>query len=398
MKVGVLGGGQLARMLALAGLPMGCEFTFLAPDPRPCAMPLGRHLHAEYADESALERLAGWADVVTFEFENVPSSALRILSGKTKVFPGVEALAISQDRLLEKRLFGRLGIPAAPYRPVDCESDLGDAAEAIGFPAILKTRRHGYDGKGQALLRRAGELAAAWRRLGGQPAILEGLVPFDRELSVIAVCGRDGETACYCVTENTHRDGILRLSVCRPGDPARETAERRVRRLVSRLGHVGVLALEFFQSGDALLANEFAPRVHNTGHWTIEGAETSQFENHLRAILGLPLGSVDSIGVAASINLIGSIPDAAGILRNRGASLHVYGKAPRPGRKVGHVTVTAESPRRLGVLVRSLSTLIGAEPRRKPSAARAGGPIRNTPDDPAERTPHAPRNSRAHVK
>jgi 5-(carboxyamino)imidazole ribonucleotide synthase len=339
MIIGVLGGGQLARMLALAGYPLGQQFMFLSPDPSPCAAPLGEHLCAAYDDIGALQELAARVDVVTFEFENVPCQAARLLAQRVVVRPSVEALTLAQDRLLEKQLFQGLHIPAPPFVPVWCLADLERAVSRLGLPAVLKTRCQGYDGKGQAVLRRLEDIGRAWEECGEQPAILEPLVAFDREISIIGVRGHDGETLFYPLSENLHQAGVLRLSTVHPSDPLQARAEIYARRLLDRLNYVGVLALEFFQVGDRLLANEFAPRVHNSGHWTIEGAETSQFENHLRAVAGLPLGSVATKGLAGMVNFIGAIPPPAEVLKHPGVHLHAYGKSHRPGRKVGHATV-----------------------------------------------------------
>lgn len=360
MKIGILGGGQLARMLTLAGFPLGWEFTIFSPERQSCAVPLGRQMRADYEDEVALSRLTKWSDVITFEFENIPAQALQFLARHAVVRPGVEALRLAQDRLLEKQLFTQLGIPCAPFQPADSLADLHQAAQSVGLPAVLKTRRQGYDGRGQVVLHHIDEFAPAWQLLGGQPAILEGLVAFDRELSVLAVRAVTGETTFYSVSENIHHDGILRLAVSRADDPAQKQAEQHADRLLTHLDYVGVLALEFFQVGDQLLANEYAPRVHNSGHWTIEGAATSQFENHLRAITGLSLGSTALKGVAATINLIGCIPDNTEILRNCNAHLHLYGKTCKPGRKVGHITVCADSMQQLQLLLPGLLRLAGA--------------------------------------
>ena len=347
MIVGVLGGGQLARMLALAGYPLGSRFVFLDPAVDACAAPLGEHICAAYDDREALKRLAGRVDVVTYEFENVPEENVRFLSMRVPVFPPREALASARDRLREKRLFRELGIPTPAFAAVDSLAGLRQAVTDIGLPAVLKTRSLGYDGKGQALLRRMEDLASAWEALGGAPAIVEAFVAFDREVSVIVVRGRTGETAFYPLSENTHREGILRLSVSRPGDPMQARAEGYAQRLLDELEYVGVLALELFQIGDELLANEFAPRVHNSGHWTIEGAETSQFENHLRAVLGFPLGSTAPVGAAAMVNFIGALPNPSRVLAVPQAHLHAYGKPLRPGRKVGHATLHTEDERAL---------------------------------------------------
>lgn len=343
MIVGVLGSGQLARMLALAGHPLGLTFVFFGPDGDACAAPLGRHVCTGFDDNAALATFARQVDVVTYEFENVPAEALQTVAACVAVYPPPAALAAAQDRLREKRLFRELGIPTPAFAPVSSLQGAGAAMAEVGLPAMLKTRTHGYDGKGQKRLQAARDIEPAWQRIGRVPAILEAFVPFQREVSVIAVRGRQGDTAFYPLVENTHHNGILRLSVGRRDDPMQSAAEDYARRLLDRLGYVGVVAIEFFQVGDGLIANEFAPRVHNSGHWTSEGAATSQFENHLRAILGLPLGSTDPVGHAAMVNLIGELPDPARFLSIPNVHLHVYGKQPRPGRKLGHVTLRTES-------------------------------------------------------
>jgi 5-(carboxyamino)imidazole ribonucleotide synthase len=260
------------------------------------------------------------------------------------VHPHPDALEASQDRLTEKTTFGSLGIPVAEFAPVDSAGDLTDAVASIGAPAILKTRRGGYDGKGQAVLHTDAELDGAWAELGGAPLVLESLVPFDRELSVLAVRGLDGAVRCWPLVENRHEGGILRVSrapAAGVGANLQERGEELARNLVSDLEHVGVLAVELFDVGGEVLANEIAPRVHNSGHWTIEGAETSQFENHLRAILGFTLGSTAPRGPSAMLNCIGEMPDRGAVLSIPGTHFHDYGKTARPGRKLGHVTVTA---------------------------------------------------------
>lgn len=360
MKVGVLGAGQLGRMLALAGYPLGLRFRFLDPNPESPAGALGEFIAADYDDPDALRRFAEGLDVATYEFENVPASVADYLAGHVPaVHPHHAALAVSQDRLSEKQLFRRLGIPTAPFVAVDSEDDLARAVDEVGLPAVLKTRRYGYDGKGQFVLREAADVHRAWAALGGSPLLLEGFVAFDRELSIIAVRGRDGEIVYYPLVENHHREGILRRTIApAPGVTAslQARAEESARAVLEEFDYVGVLAIELFQRGDELLANEMAPRVHNSGHWTIEGAETSQFENHLRAICGFPLGSTAPRGHAAMLNLIGSVPPREAVLAVEGAHLHVYDKAPRPGRKLGHVTVVAEDAdlvaKRLGELER----------------------------------------------
>jgi len=340
MKVGVLGGGQLARMLAQAGRSLGVACRFLSPDPHACATSFGELLCVAYDDPDGQRRLADWADVLTYEFENVSVAAVESLERLRPMYPSSLALAASRDRLVEKRRFQALGLATAEFRAVETLAELRLAAEDMGLPAILKSRMQGYDGKGQTLVRHPTDLPAAWDTVGRVPSILEAVVPFDRELSIIAARARTGETVFYPVSENHHRQGILRLSLSRAGDVMQAQAESMIHRLLCDLDYVGVLALELFQVGDRLLANEMAPRVHNSGHWTIEAAPTSQFENHLRAICGFPLGATAPIQRAAMVNLIGDPPPASAITAIAGTSHHVYGKAARPGRKVGHVTLT----------------------------------------------------------
>jgi 5-(carboxyamino)imidazole ribonucleotide synthase len=355
--IAVLGGGQLGRMLGLAGLPMGLGFRFLDPAADAPASALGPLVVGDLGDEASLARVVEGAAVVTYEWEGVPADGARFVESRgIEVLPPPGALDVAQDRLAEKTTFRRLGIATAEFAAVDDRAGLDDALGLVGLPAVLKTRRGGYDGKGQRVLAAAGDVDDAWRELGGQPLILEQLVPFDREVSVIAVRGRDGETACWPVVENEHRDGILRTSLAPApdADAVQATAEEYARRVLDELEYVGVLAIELFQTGDELLANELAPRVHNSGHWTIEGAVTSQFENHLRAILGWPLGATDPVAVSAMVNCIGGLPDRAAVLAVPGAHFHDYGKAPRPGRKVGHVTVTANDERDLAARLTQL--------------------------------------------
>jgi 5-(carboxyamino)imidazole ribonucleotide synthase len=345
MKIGILGGGQLGRMLALAGHPLGHHFVVLTPEHGSPAASVAETIVAPYDDRVALEMLASRADVVTYEFENVPSIAVEILGERgVPVRPGLEALRVSSDRANEKDLFTRLGIPTVPYRAIEHAAEMDDAVRHIGLPSVLKTRRYGYDGKGQRVLKRNADVEGAFTGLGGGALLLEGFVEFERELSIIAARGLDGSIVYYPLVENRHEGGILRLSRA-PAPAVDETDTSRahsyITKILEALDYVGVLALELFDDGVDLLANEIAPRVHNSGHWTIEGAETSQFENHLRAITGAPLGSTAPCGESAMINLIGAVPDETKILSVPGAYLHLYGKAPRPGRKLGHVTVVA---------------------------------------------------------
>lgn len=341
-RIGVLGGGQLGRMLALAGYPLGLEFLLLDPSVEAPAGQLADALAARFDDPAALDRLAASTSIATYEFENVPVTSVRRLAERIPVFPPAPALETAQDRLAEKTLFRSLGIPTAPFAPVGSAEQLDAALEEVGLPAILKTRRDGYDGKGQWRVGTRAEAEAAFAAAAGTPAILEGFVPFERELSVLAARGRDGSTAFWPLVENRHREGILRLSVAPANgvfEAMQHRAEQKARRVLDALGYVGVLAIEFFQHEGRLLANEMAPRVHNSGHWTIEGAATSQFENHLRAILGWPLGSTLPQGYSAMVNLVGEVPPVEALLAVPGAHVHLYGKSARPGRKLGHVTL-----------------------------------------------------------
>jgi 5-(carboxyamino)imidazole ribonucleotide synthase len=337
------------------------------------AREVAEHINAAYEDRDALQRFAEGLDVVTYESENVPLDAAQFIAGHVPVMPSLEALRISQDRLNEKLCFAELGVPTAPYAAVDSFDGLQDAAPRIGYPAVLKTRRMGYDGKGQFVLRRPDELAMAWERLHAGNLILEGLVPFDRELSIIAVRGRNGETLFYPLVENVHADGILRVSYA-PAPDAEEiqsVAEDYAVRVLDALDYVGVLAIELFQAGAQLIANEMAPRVHNSGHWTIEGAQTSQFENHVRAILGYPLGAVTPVGYSAMVNIIGRIPAPAHVLRHRDAHLHLYGKSARPGRKLGHITLRGDDPALLRRRAEELLREIAEPPAKHPTASGA---------------------------
>lgn len=359
MVVGFLGGGQLARMMAQAGYPLGLRFVFLDPAKDACAASLGEHICAPFDDPEALQMLAAKADVVTYEFENVPAEATRILNDHVAVFPPTAALATTRERLHEKNLFTQLGIPVAPFAAIDSLDELHQAVTQIGLPAVLKTRTLGYDGKGQVVLRGGEALDEVWASLGGVPLILEGFVAFQRELSVVAVRSKEGESAFYPVAENSHRHGILHLSVCSQQDPQQQAAEGYAQRLLDHLDYVGVMVIEFFEFEGELLANEMAPRVHNSGHWTTEGAEISQFENHMRAICGLPLGATRAIEHSAMINLIGTLPESGLVLRHPGAHLHLYDKQPQPGRKLGHVTLRCEDEAQLQRAVASMTTALG---------------------------------------
>lgn len=361
MRVGVVGGGQLGRMLGLAGLPLGLEFVFLDPSPEAPAAAVGEHITAAFDEQGAIAELAARCDVVTYEFENVDVESLAAAAGDTPVYPPPGALATAQDRRNEKLAFEAAGIPVAPWQTVDSRDDLEAACRGIGLPLIVKTRRLGYDGKGQHRILAEADIPAAWEALAGVPLLAERLVAFDREVSVIGSRGADGTLACYSLTRNVHRDGILHTS-CAPAADAglQARAEAHLRALVERLDYRGTIAIEFFVAGGRLFGNEFAPRVHNSGHWTIEGAACSQFENHLRAICGLPAGDCRTRGHAGMLNLIGAMPAPAGVLALPDAHLHDYGKSPRPGRKLGHVTVVADSPEERDRRLTRLEGLIAA--------------------------------------
>jgi 5-(carboxyamino)imidazole ribonucleotide synthase len=335
--IGILGAGQLGRMLALAGYPLGMHFRFLDPASDSPAGRLADHWACDYADRSTLEQFASGLDVISYEFENVPVETARYLENIVPVYPQPLALEKAQDRFVEKSFLYGLGIPTAKFT-TKFENGLVDK---IGFPAVLKGRRMGYDGKGQAFVHSEAELKAALKNGNTDDLILEELIRFERELSIIGVRNKAGEMRFYPLVENHHREGILRLSLVSGGDSLelQNQAEEYARKVMSALNYVGVLTIEFFEKDGCLLANEMAPRVHNSGHWTIEGAVTSQFENHVRALSDLPLGSTQPLGVCAMVNLIGDLPDAKSILKIDGAHLHLYDKAPRPKRKIGHITI-----------------------------------------------------------
>ena len=346
MKLGIVGAGQLGRMMALAGYPLGLEFLFLDRDARTPGGQVAPILAGELADRQLLGRLSQDCEVVTFDWENIPVEALENLPGKARIAPPLRALAAAQDRLSEKRTFELLGIPTTRYAVVDSRASLDAAVKSIGLPGVLKTRRLGYDGKGQQVLRKPADLDTAWAALGHAPLLYENLVPFDREVSIVAVRGIGGDIAFYPLNLNVHREGILRLTRAPFVNAAlTRQAQRAARRLLEHFDYVGVLTVEFFVARGKLVANEMAPRVHNSGHWTIEGADTSQFENHVRAVAGLPLGSTRARGHSAMINLIGELPARDRLLARPGLHWHDYGKAPRPGRKLGHITLVAGSPR-----------------------------------------------------
>ena len=379
--VGILGGGQLARMLALSGAPLGLRFLVLDATPDACAAQFSPLLQADYHDKTALAEFAARVDVATFDFENVPAESAQWLSERIPVFPSPRALAVAQDRLMEKSLFRELGIPVPANANVTSRSDLAVAIQAIGTPAILKTRRLGYDGKGQFRIKSAADVDSAWSALGDQAAtvglILEQFVPFQRELSVLAVRGRDGEFRTWPLTENWHDRGILAASLApaQIDEAIADLACSYARRVAEALDYVGVFALELFLKDGQLLANEMAPRVHNSGHWTIEGAETSQFQNHLRAVSGLPLGSTRMLGHACMLNWIGTMPDARPALGEDSGHWHDYGKSPRAGRKVGHATFRADDVTELVQALERTGAALDRQAQVAPILAR----LRNSP-------------------
>jgi 5-(carboxyamino)imidazole ribonucleotide synthase len=345
--LGILGGGQLGRMLALAAARLGFKCHVLCPEPLSCAFDVVRRVtEADYTDKAALDRFADDVDLITYEFENVPAETAAFLSARKPVLPNPQVLATTQDRLAEKNWLAALGIPTAPCSAVDTPKALIRALKELGRPAVLKTRRFGYDGKGQAAIRPGDDPEAAWREIGAQPAILEAYVTFEREISVVVARGRDGKAVCFDIAENEHRDHILKVSRVPAAitQAVADEAHRIALRIVEAFGYIGVLAVEMFvvpnQTGAALLVNEIAPRVHNSGHWTLDGCSVSQFEQHIRAVAGWPLAVPLRHGRAEMINLIGSeVKDYRKWLNAPGASVHLYGKTVvRPGRKMGHVT------------------------------------------------------------
>lgn len=363
--LGILGGGQLARMLALAAAPLGVKTLVVDSAPDACAGQVSPLRLADWSDYAALEKFAAEVDVVTFDFENVPADTAHWLAERVAVFPNPRALAVAQDRLAEKTLFRECGLQTPAFESVDTREDLDRALAAIGAPSILKTRRLGYDGKGQFRIKQMSDADAAWEALGANAhgLILEAFVPFERELSVLAVRTREGDFHVWPLTQNWHTDGVLSLSLApAPNVGALQArAETLARTLAERLDYVGVFALELFVKDGELLGNEMAPRVHNSGHWTIEGAITSQFENHVRAVLGLPLGDTSAHGFSVMFNWIGDLPDATPVLQTADGHWHDYGKQPRTGRKVGHATVRAADTKTLAARIGEIARVLQRE-------------------------------------
>ncbi|HHW4678475.1 MAG TPA: 5-(carboxyamino)imidazole ribonucleotide synthase [Xylella sp.] len=363
--LGILGGGQLARMLALVAPPLGVRVCVFDQTVDACAGQIAPLWVGRFDDRTALHDFVNRVDVLTFDSENIPVASVQALTERVSVYPNPEALATAQDRLSEKTLFRDLGIPVPDFAAIGHRADLEAAIIKIGTPCILKTRRLGYDGKGQFRIKTLTDVDAAWAMLGEQAEItgliLEAFVPFEREMSIIAVRDRSGQFRSWPLTENWHVDGVLSVSLAPIViDPALQAvAEGYACVLAERLNYVGVFALELFVNNGRLLANEMAPRVHNSGHWTIEGAETSQFENHLRAVLGLPLGSTEKRGYACMLNWLGIMPDKHVLLDVPGLHWHDYGKQPRDGRKVGHATLRADQLAGLMSSLEQLSTVLG---------------------------------------
>ena len=363
MAVGVLGGGQLGRMMALAAYPLGERVVLLDPSPSACGGHVAPLVVGRWDDAEPLSELARRSEVVTFEFENVPDDAARYLADRVRVAPPPAALEITQDRLYEKRLFQQLGIGTALFAPASSRQELLEAVEVTGLPAVVKTRRFGYDGKGQHVVRTRQDVEEAWLALGATPLIVESFVPFQFETSAIVARSWSGEVVRYPLVENLHARGILRES--RPDSPniteeLRQQAQDAPDRLLTHLNYVGVLTVEFFVTDEGLIANEMAPRVHNSGHYSIDGALTSQFENHIRAIIDAPLGDPSCHVHSVMLNCIGGMPERADMAAIPGVRIHAYGKSASPGRKIGHVTVVARERDELERRLAKLRPLIEA--------------------------------------
>ena len=364
MKIGVLGAGQLGRMLALAGLPLEMSFSFYDTSGAP-SVGLGEVIVDKGGSGSELDKFLQQVDVVTYEFEHLPLELTKAIESKKPLHPSSESIRVCQNRIKEKALFKELGIPTAEYRIATNAKELESAAEELGCPVVAKSVTEGYDGKGQAVLRDSAEAEAAWTAINHDSLIVESFVNFSRELSIIAARSTSGEVAFYPLAENSHHEGILRYSIApapKVSEPIQRQAQEYIKALLNELNHVGILTLELFETADGLLANEMAPRVHNSGHWSIEGAASSQFENHLRAITGLPLGDTQANKPTCMINIIAEKGDKESILKLPYAHLHLYGKSERKGRKLGHVTVQADSYEELVWRVRNVASFLPGSP------------------------------------
>jgi len=365
--IGVLGGGQLGRMMAQSAADLDLAFRFLDPSPEACAAPLGEHIRAGYDDPDAVARFIEGLGAATYEFENIPAETTRAVAAKVPLRPSAKSIELTQDRLVEKNFIADTGASPAPFRNVESEADLDSALAELGRPAVLKTRRFGYDGKGQTLIKEDSPLDDARALARSAPCVLEGFIDFTRELSVVVVRTTAGETITYPVTENTHAAGILRVSTA-PAAGRTDDAARIATDIAAALDHVGALCVELFDTPAGLLVNEIAPRVHNSGHWTIDATNASQFENHVRAVADLPLAGHAQTAPALMLNLIGDLPGADAVRAlDPAAHYHDYAKAPRPGRKVGHITLVGND---LADRAERLADLPGVDPESARSAAR----------------------------
>ena len=356
MRIGILGNGQLARLLMLAGKSLGIDFTFYGTSPNRCTDSLGVGFYGPMDLLKAIKPFADGVDVLTLENENIPKPTLMSIA-EHKLYPAAKATCVAQDRLIEKQFIEQLDIPLADYYAIHSEADLSKAFERCQNAIILKTRHHGYDGKGQMRIDQADAITAAWQSRTSDALIAESLVEFKREIAIIAVRDRYQRIGFYPVTENIHHNGILHTALVRPNDPLQAKAEGYTRRLMEALDYVGVLGFEFFDCDGKLLANEFAPRVHNTGHWSIDGASCSQFENHIRVISDLPMGCTEAEKASVMFNVIGQWPDLKPIMKLPGVHVHHYQKEPQPNRKIGHINVTADSQKQLADVSRHVQAV-----------------------------------------
>jgi len=339
LKISVVGGGQLGQMMALSCIKLGVSFSFLDPSKDACAQLVGELIQGDYDSEEGINQVIKQSDRVTFEFESVPAKTVAKIAEKRPVFPSAGALEVARDRLFEKTLFQKLGIQTAPFADILSQGDLDQAIVSIGIPAIIKTRTLGYDGKGQKVLKSKADAIDAFAELGSVPLLYEGFVDFDDELSCIAVRSQSGECRFYPLVQNAHKQSMLHSSVVQNNHPLQSLGEQYAKSVLDELDYVGVMTFEYFRKGEQLLANEVAPRVHNSGHWSIEGAVCDQFENHVRAVAGFPLGSTQSRKNVALFNIIGQACNEMELMKIEGAYLHMYQKAEKTGRKIGHITL-----------------------------------------------------------